>query len=121
MALYRNDWDENIKYRVREDKAYLWRTVRPGETVDLDIHVAEAKGLTPVSLYDAEHQVEASESQEDWSFKKELVALNGIGPKTAEDLLENYETRDELEKALKEGVEVHSRSDIVEILKQWLL
>lgn len=121
MVLYRNDKDENVKYRILKDGSYLWDTVRPGESVDLDFHVAEAKGLTPISLYDQAHQDEASESQTDWSFKKELVALNGIGEKTASDILKYYNNREELQKALEDDEEVHSRSDVVEVLKQWLL
>ena len=135
---FKNETGENAKYRLGSDKSgYDWYTIKPGETADIPEHIGVELKLTRVE----EEPEEVSEvlnnepSEEDptdadatfqedtdqeaaEAYKKKLIDIDGIGKKTAEDIMAKYPTEKELKNAIRQGEEIHKRDDVDEAVKE---
>ena len=77
---------------------------------------------SPVELSEKKPKQEESSNPEGDddkpSLKDELVKINGIGKKTAEDIVAVYPEKEGLIKALKSTEEVPFRDDVVDLLRE---
>ncbi len=51
-------------------------------------------------------------------YRKKLESVNGIGKKTAKDLIQVYPTEKDLKQALKKGLDAPIRDDLAKLLKR---
>ena len=133
---YKNETEENIKYRIGDyDTGFEWYTIRPGEVADIPLKSARSLQLTKVEL---ESQVvedetkQASEDPEDVgavfpedeedfnleTYRKKLIDIKGVGPKSAEEIIEKYATEEILKQAVADGEEVHNHDGIDKAVKE---
>jgi len=128
---YINDTEENIKVRTGNLKNYIWKTIRPGEIVELPQHTAEAAGLTEVKDEKAEEKDAAEldhmelvpapvddKKKTSQLYKKKLESINGIGKKTAEDIIKMYPDEGALIDSLLLGGELPIRDDLSSKIKK---
>ena len=130
---FKNETGENAKYRRGSIKSgYDWFTIKPGDTADIPEHIGDTLNLTKIEA----EQEEVSEvlnnepSEEDptdadagfledpEAYKKKLIDIDGIGKKTAEDIMAKYPTEKELKNAIRQGDEIHKRDDVDEAVKE---
>ena len=134
--LHINDTTESIKIRTGTLKNYVWKTVKPGEEIDIPWFIAEGTALTKVK--DAEEKVEEDAEEkvvedpikddavfreelkiEDLAnYRKELIAIKGVGKKSAEDIIEEYPTKDLLVAAIYRNEEIHNYDNVDRAVKQ---
>jgi len=130
---YINNTEESIKYRTGSlNEGYDWGTVKPGQIVDIPEDSGENLPLTPLGESNEKQETEkveesteemdeeAEEEAEDESldYFKKLVAVKGIGKRTAEDIMEKYPTEEDLIKAVQADEEIHNRDDVDELVKE---
>jgi len=130
---FKNETGENAKYRLGSVKSgYDWYSLKPGDTADIPEHIGVELKLTRVE----EEPEEVSEvlnnepSEEDptdadagfledpEAYKKKLIDIDGIGKKTAEDIMAKYPTEEVLKLAINNGDEIHKRDDVDEAVKE---
>jgi len=118
---------EPVKIRIgglNED--FTWQTIKTGEIIELSR--AQGKALNFQKLKTTEGQIgdkvvetKQIEVPEDYTpddlFFKELKAINGIGKKTAEDIVE-WGTKEKLIESIKQGKNLPFRDDVEEKLKR---
>ena len=118
--LFRNDTQENVKYRLGSLKSgFRWFTVRPAEVVDIPEMLGDSLNLTKVGEADGKtktnqssSQAQSDEEQSTNIFKKSLLAIKGLGKRTAEKIIALYPSKDSLKKAVEGGAVVHSNEEI---------
>ena len=109
------------------DGRFKWENVKTGETIDLPEDVGLRYGFEKVteSIQKVTEgkigkiKVETKQFEEDTDdeFFKELTKINGIGPKTAKDIV-IWGTREKLMEAIKINAELPFRDDIVQKLRE---
>jgi len=137
---FKNETGKNAKYRLGSIKSgFNWYTIRPGETADLPEHIGINLNLTPVEEEPIEKEIEkaieedkvnndeseADDSDADATFqedtkayKKKLIDINGVGKKTAEDIMADYPTEKDLKLAVNKREEIHNRDDVDAAVKE---
>ncbi len=128
--LFINETGNKIKARVENERnasGYDWKTLGKGDKIDLPSDYGKALGLT--ALEKASEEQEATEGEQDAegsevtlegreAFYDEMLQVQGVGPKTAEDILRIYRTKEELLSDLKSGREVPIRNDLAERIEK---
>ena len=134
---YVNNDDEMKKVRVynkKEPCGYSWLNVKPGDEVEgLNSRQAKLLGFTEVKETEKEKNKRLKEENEALKkegmlsdepfeetlpgdvrekYKKRLLKVKGLGPKTVKDLMKVYPTMKDLKKALKEGIDLPVRDDM---------
>ena len=113
--IYVNNNDETKKVRVynkKEPCGYSWINVKPGEKVEgLNSRQAKLLGFKLV-------KEKESGKENKGEYKKRLLKVKGLGPKTVEDVVKVYPNLESLKKALKDGVELPFRNDVALALKK---
>ena len=116
---------EPVKIRIgglNED--FTWQTIEAGEIVELSR--AQGKALEFQKLKTTEGQigdkvVETKQIEVDYTpdeeFLKELKSINGIGKKTAMDIVE-WGTKEKLIESIKQKRNLPFRDDVEEKLKR---
>jgi len=109
------------------DGRFKWENVKTGETIELPEDVGLRYGFEKVteSIQKVTEgkigkiKVETKQFEEDTDdeFFKELTKINGIGPKTAKDIV-IWGTREKLMEAIKINAELPFRDDIVQKLRE---
>ena len=127
---FKNETTENIKYRVGSYRSgFGWRTIRPGEIVELPWYTAEGTNLTKVEDEQAKEEAKGDpedvavfheEPKEDTlaDYRKKLIAIKGVGKKSAEDIIAKYPTEKELRKAIDDGDEIHNYDNVDKAVKK---
>ncbi len=118
---FTNKTGESKKVKVvdtQEDLGFKWITVLKDESVDLPRSQGLALGFKPEKKK-VEESDEEQQSNED--YRKKLMSVDGIGKKTAEDIMKAYPTADELRDAISEDKELPIREDLVEMLEEEFL
>lgn len=124
-----NNTNENIKYRVGTRKhGYDWHNARPGKVVDIPQMLGESLNLTKVTSDDKSTEKNPKDDDsvfaEDQSktanqeYKTRLIKINGIGKKTAEDIMASYPTEQDLRVGIANDEEIHTRDDVDEKIKE---
>jgi hypothetical protein len=123
---------ETIKVRVGTHKNYRWRTLKKGDTMELSEDKGKKYGLEKVNKSDSKSpkvtegkagtkKVETKQIEKEYTpddlFLKELEGINGIGPKTARDIV-TWGTKEKLIEAIKLKAELPFRDDIEEKLRE---
>ena len=139
MIEYINKEEKKLHIRLDEivDKKVVskrWVWLKPGEKILMDNEgYAERLGLFPVKQVaesktkkgvvkeedsEAIAGTDSSEtgSEKDIDFKKELLAIKGIGKKTVKDILQTYPEKALLLEAIKSEEALPFRDDISKIL-----
>jgi len=114
---------EPVKIRIgglNED--FTWQTIEAGEIIELSR--AQGRSLefqklktTVGQIGNQVVQTKQIEVDPDDDFYKELKAINGIGKKTAEDIVE-WGTKEKLIETIKQGKNLPFRDDVEEKLRR---
>lgn len=122
---FKNESEENVKYRLGNRKGFDWYTIRPGETADIPEHLGNNLPLIPIKeqeVVDDEpakedpKDVEVDSGDEEQPFLESLVKIKGVGKKTAEDIIKVYPTKAALIETLEKGLDIPIRDDIAELV-----
>ena len=131
-----NETGENAKYRLGSyQSGFNWHTIRPGETVDIPENIGDALKLTKIEAKQEEiSEVINNESTEDDTndvdtisqedpeagekYKKKLINIDGVGKKTADEIMAKYPTEEVLKLAIQDGDEIHKRDDVDAAIKK---
>lgn len=103
-----------------EPRNYRWITVKEGEMIELDASIGYYLNFTPLKGTrdeDAKDEEEGNSSKGKLEeYKKKLLSILGLGPKTARDIIQVYPTEKSLKKAVKAGEELAVRDDLIKPL-----
>lgn len=118
--LFRNKGPQ-VKVRQRNAEGFFWVSVREGKTIDLPEAVGKAYGFSQVEKTVTPGKigkvvVETKQFNED--FVDELTRINGLGSKTAKDIVKVYPTKKDLIKAIQNNEELPVRDDVESKLKK---
>ncbi len=101
-----------VKVRIGEPSDCYWSTIQNGESIDLPRSVGLALGLTIKTtegkLGDRTVQTKQIEAP-DWF--KELCSIDGIGKKTAEDIILIFPDREYLKNKIQNNEKLPVRDD----------
>lgn len=117
-----------VKMRVGKlSEDFYWKTIKRDEVIELSKSMGKNLGFTKVKTTEGQigsekvetKQIEAPEVEytPDDLFFKELVAINGIGKKTAEDIV-NWGTKEKLIEVIEGGGSLPFRDDVEEKLRR---
>jgi hypothetical protein len=136
----------SIQFRIGESYECYWTTIKKNEIIDLSAEQGHKLGLTELKTTEGQignqvvqtkqievpEKVERSEKafisnmkEEDWPYEeskddiflKELQSINGIGKKTAEDIIGIFKTKSELFRHMDQDNELPLRNDIEDKLR----
>jgi len=125
-----NETGENAKYRLGSyQSGFTWNTIRPGETADIPEHIGDALKLTKIEAKQEEiSEVISNEPTEEdpkdvdatfedktdatREYRKKLIDINGIGKKTADEVMAKYPTEETLKLAIENAEQIHTRDDV---------
>ena len=113
--LHKNETGKKVKVRLSHRKTtstYEWRTILPGETVEMNPQDGEVYGFTPVEEKEKEPEkgdtkkdtMDATDQDEYWA---KIVSIKGIGAKTADQIVKDYPTEADLLKAVQDNEKIH--------------
>lgn len=127
---FKNETNETIKVRTGTMKSgYSWFSVAPEKEIECDETIGKDSGLTQVENnnkekaemhpQDADTGDDEAESGDDSeSFREGLLAIKGVGPKSAAEIMEKYPTEKELRDAIAAGEETHRHDGVDEAVKE---
>jgi len=139
-----NKTNKNIRVRVNStetNSGFKWVDVYPDNSIKLGKSTGLAYGLTPVSEVDthakrqrsspeqstnARHEEIArepdnsqdTEEQSKEHFFENVKAIKGIGEKTAQDIINAFDTEHDLQEAIEQGKHLPFRNDVEKKLKK---
>lgn len=108
---------KKIKIRIGNLDNCKWITINSGEKIDLPENVGLKNGLKILEVETFESEINGKKvetkliEKTDDKFIEELTKINGIGKKTAEDIV-NWGTKAKLIEYLKENKKLPFRDDI---------
>jgi len=103
-----------IKIRIGESSECYWKTIKTGETIDLSQAHGLRLGLTKLETTKGQINnkiVETKQIESPDKFLKELQSINGIGKKTAEDIV-SWGTKEKLCEYIEKAKKLPFRDDI---------
>ncbi len=114
---------EPVKIRVGEPSNCYWSTIGKGESVELPLEYGLRLGFIPKTTEGKigdqvveTKQINTVKVTDD--FLKELQSINGIGKKTAKDIV-NWGTKEKLIEVIAVGGHLPFRDDVVEKLRRY--
>ena len=117
---------ESVQVRIKEKSLFggegcRWTCVKKGEIVDLPESVGLANGFEKVTVTEGKiGKTKVETKQIDYTpddlFLKELIAINGIGEKTAEDIV-TWGTKEKLIEVIELRGKLPFRDDIAKLLE----
>ena len=115
--------DQRVKIiDKQEDLGFRWIVVLEGQSVDLPRAQGLALGFKYGKVSKEENkeikQKRVTQTRADSTYKKKLLTVQGVGNKTAEDIMEIYPAQKDLKGAIKNKKEIPVRDDIAENLKK---
>lgn len=124
MVLFKNDGPLR-KIRVGEIDNFVWKTLQPGQVIDLPERWGRENGLQPMEVLESsigKKKVETKllrpvQKKTNVEYREEILKVKGIGPKTAEDIL-SWGSREQLIRAIRNNEALPFRDDIVVKLKR---
>jgi len=114
---------EPIKIRIGKLTKCHWITVRKNEVVELSRRVGKKYGLEELKTTEGQIGDKKVETKQidnytsDDLFFKELTKINGIGAKTAKDIVV-WGTKEKLIEQIKLNAELPFRDDVVKKLRR---
>lgn len=111
------------KVRLGKRFYFLWATVRKGEEIDLPKDIGKRYGFEKVGAQELPKVTEGKIGDKkvetkQIDFKKKLEKINGIGKKTAEDIVNVFPTEEKLKYAISHDDELPFRDDVEEKLRK---
>lgn len=125
--LFVNNTGGKVKLRLGEHKSHYWKTLREGEEIDLLEAVGNKLNLSVVEVKKDPKIEEKPKKQKSTpkrkpepnkDYEENLRNINGIGPKTVQDIMKVYKTPKELIRAIDRGEKLPFRDDVVIKLKK---
>jgi len=130
MAKFRNDTKDKVKVRISTKKTnpgymgdYLWKTVKPGDEVELPEAYGKRLGFKQISIITkiAEKIVDAApeiiKPKSDDGFFDKIRSIRGIGRKTAKDIIAQYPDEMTIRMAIANDEHIPFDDNIAEKLK----
>lgn len=130
----KDDKPEKIRQVDPKFKGFKWVTVYKGDKINLPEDQGLRLGLVPVKMsidnFDEEQDAikkkiknkkePESESKKKQSelYKAKIKSINGIGNKTAKDLIQVFPTEEKLINVLKSGKDIPIRDDLAKLIKE---
>jgi len=117
---------EPIKIRIGTIRKCYWITLKKKETIDLSQRIGLSLGLKELKTTQGQIGNKIVETKQidvdsiytsDGLFLKELIKINGIGKKTAEDIV-TWGTKEKLIESINQKIKLPFRDDIEEKLKE---
>lgn len=107
---------EDLKVRKDGERAVF----KAGEAVEVsEVLGEELVEKRPDTFRKAGYTPESSDvSPREVNYREWLLVLDGIGEKTADDIMRVYPTRESLQSAVDSGEELPFRDDVVELLEK---
>ena len=134
---YKNDTGKNVKYRTGSMKDCIWKTIKAGETKEVPDHIAESFGLTKTgdeekhyeggsenntkTKQETEEDKQAPGTLQKEEYKQKLIAIKGVGNKSAEQIIEKYPSEKDLIKAIEMDEEIHKHDGVDKVIKEQYL
>ncbi len=116
------------KVRMGRRFNHSWITVRKGETIDLPKDKGKRYGFEKVTnsiqnvtegkIGDKKVETKQIDNKEYVSFWNDLLKIEGIGLKTAKDIVKIFKTEKELKQAISHDDELPFRDDVEEKLRK---
>lgn len=100
-----------IKIRIGESHECYWTTVKTNEIIDLSAEQGLKLGFTEIKTTEGQIGTQVVETKQIVTFLEELQSINGIGKKTAEDIVGIFKTKSELFKHMENDQELPLRND----------
>jgi len=126
--LFKNETGGSVKIRLGDSEDYFWKTIKPEQEIELDESHGKAVGFTALEPKAQEKEPEkkrgkkdansGNKAEERTKYRERLLSVEGVGKKTAEDIMAIYPKKEDLTKALKEKAEIPVRDDISKALKR---
>ena len=128
----------DVKVRIDEKNGYRWVTVHTGDTINLLPRIGFANGFVkaPGVISKIKNaipkvttgkigntkvetkQISETSIIDDSGYRAKLIAVNGIGKKTADDIIKVYPSEGQLKVAVAKDLPFPFRDDIEKILKK---
>ena len=134
---FKNETKSRVKYRTGTyTSGFEWKSVDPDQIVDIPFYSGKNIALTPVKDVVEEkpkiekpkekvedHEQKKEDKEVDAGFRKKqykekLVAIKGVGKKSAEDIIKDYPTQEILKEAIKNGEEIHNYDNVDAAVKR---
>lgn len=113
----------NRQIRIGSSDDCKWIGLDEGQEIDLPASVGRKHGLEEVTEGKiGETKVETKQLEpikKNEEFSKKLREIDGIGKKTAEDIIKVYPTEEQMINAIKSKEHLPFRDDVVEKLNKW--
>ena len=106
---------EYLKVRLGTIENYYWISIRKGEIKDLPEEIGRVNGLIEFKATEGQIGKIKVETKQVDNFYKELTDIQGIGPKTAKDIME-WGTKRRIIAVIKEGGTLPFRDDVAKLL-----
>ena len=113
---------QDVQVRIKEKSLFggdgcRWECVRHGEVIELDEGIGLVYGFEMVTEGKInETKVETKQFESD--FFNELKNINGIGSKTAQDIVKIFPNSEELKNKIKNNEHLPFRDDVEEKLRR---
>ena len=115
----------DVQVRIKEKSLFggdgcRWECVRHNEVIELDDEMGLAYGFEKVTegkINETKVETKQFEYTPDDDFLKELMKINGVGPKQAKDIVV-WGTKEKLIEAIGLGEELPFRDDVEEKLRR---
>ena len=128
--LFQNLTGYSVKVRYGTPGKYYWKTIKDKDQVDLDRGLGNRLNFTKVEQ--DVHKLGTTETKKETvsketpkpepnkEYRQALLDINGVGPKSAKDIMNVYKTAKDLIRAIDAGKELPFRDDIAIKLKKKL-
>ena len=122
--------NEGKPIQVRQDDGpgrFKWKLLKTGETIELPEDIGLRYGLKKMKATEGQigqtkvetKQIDHSKNQNDEeSYSKKLNDINGIGKKTAKDIIKVFPNEERLKEAISHDDELPFRDDVEEKLRR---
>lgn len=111
-----------VKIRIGKPDNCYWNTIKTGESIELSkevgLHLGFKIKTTDGKIGDLKvetKQIEVPEKQKQSvpeNFLKELIKINGIGKKTAKDIIQLFPDSEDLKKHIQQNEKLPFRDDV---------
>ena len=114
-----------VKIRIGGVRDCHWATIKKGETVDLPARSGISYGFS-VKTTEGKignkkvetKQISVPQKPVQKDFFKELCSINGVGRKTAEDIIRIFPKREDLKNTIQKMEKLPFRDDIEKLLME---
>ena len=119
LAMFKNMDEDDVVVRKRNvKKGFNWITVKKGDVVEIPRKYGKSlrkKGLVEVG--DKVEKLDVARNEKRSVFANKLMSAKGVGAKITKDVMNIYETEDELTEALDKGEHIPVPDNLIKPLE----